>query len=196
MKNYLLILSLLLFGIGLQSQTAKAFNYQAVVRDANGQLLSNQQVGLQINLIVEDGRNTTTVFTENHSPTTNAFGLVNLEIGRGIVEFGQFETLNWSQAMFISIGLDASGGRNYQNMGTAELLSVPYALYAASGGTTELPKDPQLGDIAYYDGTSWQRLPAGEPRAVLTMGKDGIPTWRNPRLDFLLEVALPNGDTI
>ena len=198
MKNYLLVLSLLLIGLDLQAQAPPSFNYQAVVRDADGQILSNQAVGLQISLIANNGVDTSTVYMETHTATTNAFGLVNLEIGRGTEDFGQFDTLDWSQATFIRIGLDLSGGSNYQEMGTAELLSVPYALYASAGGSSELPSDAQTGDIAFYDGSGWQRLAAGAPGTVLTMGPDGLPIWQAlpTPLDSLLEVTLPNGETI
>lgn len=175
------------------AQAPQAFKYQAVVRDAGGQVLADQNVGLKINLIAGD-----TVYIETHNATTNAFGLVNLEIGRGMVQFGDFAQIDWKQTIFIQVSLDATGGTDFQIMGFAELLSVPYALYATEGGSKELPVDPQVGDIAFYDGSAWQRLAAGAPGTVLTMGEDGLPAWQKipGPLDSLLEVTLPNDETI
>jgi hypothetical protein len=192
MKNSTLsIFPLLLLGLYAQAQVPQAFKYQAVVRDASGQVLTNQQVSLKIDLIGAD-----TAYTEIHDNVTNAFGLVNLEIGRGTVQFGDFSQIDWSQQpLFIQVSLDAAGGSDYQIMGFAELLSVPYALHAANSG---LPATPERGDLLYYDGTAWQRLRAGAAGAVLTMGADGLPAWNIsiPPLDSLLKVTMANGDTI
>lgn len=84
-------------------------------------------------------------------------------------------------------------------MGTSELLSVPYALYAANAaGGSGLPSDAQKGDLLYHDGTDWQRLPAGAVGTVLTMGTDGLPVWKalpSP-FDSLLKVTMSNGEVI
>ena len=63
------------------------------------------------------------------------FGLVNLEIGNGTIEIGVFENIDWGNRLhFLKIRMDATGGTNYQLMGTTQLMSVPYALYAESSG--------------------------------------------------------------
>lgn len=220
-KLLLAAFTLLLFTFMAQAQAPQAFKYQAVVRDAAGQVLPDQEVGLQIELFGQD-----TIYRETHTATTNAFGLVNLEIGRGTALFGDFATIDWNQSIGITISLDAAGGTDYEPMGASELLSVPYALYAANGGSSdddgdptneiqtlmqtgaevtlsngggtitvndadadpanelELPADAQTGDLAYYNGTAWQRLPVGIPGAVLTMGADGIPVWYRKFQEF------------
>lgn len=187
-------LTILLFAsFTAQAQAPQAFKYQAVVRNAAGQVLANQLVGLKITLL-----GTGTPYVEVHSVTTNAFGLVNLEVGRGTPVSGNFSQINWAQEnIFVQLALDATGGTNYQNMGTSELLSVPYALYAANSGSSGLPTDAQAGDMVYYDGTAWQRLPAGSTGLVLTMGADGKPFWKAPsELDFLIKLKMTNGDLI
>jgi hypothetical protein len=71
------------------------------------------------------------VYTELHIKTTNAFGLVDLEIGRGTAPTGSFSAINWGTNMyFLKVDMDPAGGATYQLMGTSQLLSVPYALYA------------------------------------------------------------------
>lgn len=183
-------LTVLLFvSSAAQSQAPQAFKYQAVVRNAAGQVLANQSVGLKITLL-----GTGDPYVAVHNVTTNAFGLVNLEIGRGTLVSGNFSQINWAQeTIYVQLSLDATGGTNYQNIGTSELLSVPYALYAANSGNG-LPAGAQTGDIAYYNGTAWQRLPAGVAGSVLTMGEDGLPAWT--QLNSLIKVPMTNGDVI
>jgi hypothetical protein len=193
MKNAVFtFLLFFLFNFSATAQAPQAFKYQAVVRNATGQVLANQSVGLKIDLVQND-----IVYSETHTATTNAFGLVNLNVGRGAVQFGQFDTIHWEQhPVNIKISLDAAGGSNYEVMGASELLSVPYALYASKGSS--LPADASKGDLLYYDGTAWQRLPAGATGATLTINADGKPYWNTPSapLDNPLEVTLTNGEVI
>lgn len=133
MKKLLLsVFTLFLFNALAQAQAPQAFKYQAVVRDAGGQVLPDQQVGLFIELAGVD-----TIYSETHTAMTNSFGLVNLEIGRGTPVFGIFSEIDWNQQVYIVISLDATGGTNYETMGVSELLSVPFALHAANAGNSE-----------------------------------------------------------
>lgn len=177
-----------LFAFTATAQAPQAFKYQTVVRDAAGNVQANTTVNIWTDLV----QNGLDVYQENHNNlTTNAFGLVNLNVGRGAVVSGAFDAIDWSIPTYIKVWL------NGQEMGTSELLSVPYALYAAKGGNSELPASPQTGDIVYYDGTAWQGLPAGAPGTVLTMGADGLPAWKAAsQLDSLLKVTMTNGDVI
>ncbi|MCB0524724.1 MAG: hypothetical protein H6576_18245 [Lewinellaceae bacterium] len=195
MKTYLSTLfGLVCLWASAITQVPQAFKYQAIVRNNVGQILENQNVNLKIDLIQEN-----TVYSETHITTTNAFGLVNLEIGRGSVLFGQFDSIKWGNTPTnIQVSLDLTGGSNYQLMGTAELLSVPYALLSGRSSDTELPTNAKLGDILYFNGLAWQQLPAGAPTTVLTMGEDGKPFWKPlpSALDSLLKVTMDNGDVI
>jgi len=70
-------------------------------------------------------------FTPKPTPTTNATGLATLEIGRGTPVTGSFATINWSTTpIFLKTEIDPAGGTAFVEMGTSELLSVPFALYA------------------------------------------------------------------
>jgi len=114
------------------AQIPQAFKYQAMASDASGNVIKNQKVAFRIS-ILKGNINGISVYTETHADTTNGFGLINLEIGNGTVENGYFKAVNWgNDTYFIKIEMDATGGTNYQFMGTAQLLSVPYAL--CSGG--------------------------------------------------------------
>jgi translation initiation factor 2 beta subunit (eIF-2beta)/eIF-5 len=138
MKNYLKILFILIiniFTIKIFAQSPEVFKYQAIVRNTSGEVLANQNVSFRIS-ILKNNTSGTLVYEEIHTVTTNSFGLVNLNIGEGSVVSGSFSTINWANdKYFLQVELDPTGGTTYLSMGTSQLLSVPYALYAKSAGT-------------------------------------------------------------
>ena len=112
------------------SQAPEGFKYQAVVRNSGNAILANQAVGMQMT-IQQGSIGGTTVYSETFSTTTNAYGLVNLEIGSGTVVSGVFASIDWSNGpFFIETAVDVTGGTSYVVMGTSQLMSVPYALHA------------------------------------------------------------------
>ena len=130
MKN-LFTLSLLVIAItaSVFCQPPQAFKYQAVVRDAAGEIISNQAVDMRIS-IHDETAGGSIIYQETFSETTNQFGLINLNIGLGTpVGSYNFESIDWSaDSKFIEIEIDDGSG--YIAMGTSELFSVPYALYS------------------------------------------------------------------
>ena len=111
-------------------QAPEAFKYQAVIRDGSSLILTNQAVGMQL-MIRQGSAGGPAVYTETFAPTTNAYGLVNLEIGSGTVISGDFTTIDWANGpYFIETAFDVTGGTSYAVMGTSQLMSVPYALHA------------------------------------------------------------------
>ncbi len=141
-----LILSLVAIAtISLSSfgQAPEGFKYQAVVRDAGNLILNNQAVGIRMT-IQQGSIGGTTIYQETFTPTTNGYGLVNLEIGSGTVMSGTFATIDWSNGpYFIETAVDVTGGTSYAVMGTSQLMSVPYALYAKTSGNGQGPVGPQ-----------------------------------------------------
>ena len=141
MKRLLLFTCILfLTALTATAQTPRAMNYQGLARDQAGELIANKLVALRIS-IVEGSPQGTTVYTEVHKTTTNAFGSFSLQIGRGAVERGKFENIAWgSSNQYLRVEFDAAGGTNYKLMGSSELLSVPYAYHAGTAtklfGTT------------------------------------------------------------
>ena len=130
-KVFIIIISII-FCSSTFAQAPKGFNYQAVVRDAEGYVLSNKSVGFRISILQGEA----TVFTETHSERTNQFGLVSFQIGSGTVENSSFDDINWGlEACFLKVEMDPTGGTNYTVSGIEQLLSVPYALYAQSSGS-------------------------------------------------------------
>ena len=160
MRRITLIFLLSFLGVGLiNAQSPDMFNYQAVARDDQGNVLSNQDVGIKIS-ILQGSASGTVVYEEEHSKTTNAQGLVNLKIGDGSVMSGTFSNIDWSSGpFFIEVGLDEAGGSDYSTMGTSQLLSVPYAKYsessanAFSGDYENLSNKPwkSKGDTLYHE---------------------------------------------
>jgi hypothetical protein len=129
MKNIFSIL-LIAFAIQLFSQTPQGFNYSAVARDASGKALANRNIAVQMS-ILKGSVSGTVQYSENHSLTTDAYGLFNLVVGNGVAQSGNLATINWgADNYFLKTALDANGGTNFLTMGTTQLLSVPYALHA------------------------------------------------------------------
>ena len=119
----------------LYGQAPKSFSYQTVIRDASWNPLVNQAVGVQVS-ILEGTATGTVVYQENHAASTSQIGLVNLAIGSGNISLGVFDSINWgANSHFIQIDIDVTGGSNYITMGTTQLRSVPYALFAEKSNT-------------------------------------------------------------
>jgi hypothetical protein len=149
-KKLTLVLALFAFHFSLSTlwaQAPQSFEYQAVVRDASGNILANQAVGVQIT-ILQGSAAGTNVYQETFSPTTNDYGLMNLQIGTGTTG-GDFSTVDWANGpYFIEVALDVTGGNSYSVMGTSQLLSVPYALHAK---TVEVNDACNLFNYYYAD---------------------------------------------
>jgi len=112
-----------------QAQSPEAFKYQAVVRDASNTIVNSQAVGMQL-VILQGSPTGTPVYTEEFATTTNAYGLVNIEIGNGVTT-DNFSAIDWANGpYFIETSIDLTGGTAYNVMGTSQLVSVPYALHA------------------------------------------------------------------
>ena len=125
------------------TQVPEKMSYQAVVRNTTNNLVTNQPVGMQIS-ILQGSATGTAVYVETQTPTSNANGLVSLEIGGGSVVSGNMATINWANGpYFIKTETDPTGGSSYTITGTSQLLSAPYALYAkTSGSSTPGPQGP------------------------------------------------------
>jgi len=114
----------------ISAQPSSFFKYQAVARDGSGTILAGKMVGFQIS-VLKNNASGPVVYREIHQKATNAFGLVDLEIGNGTPGSGDFSKIDWgSDKFFIKIEMDPAGGTTFQTMGTSQLLSVPYALFA------------------------------------------------------------------
>ena len=134
MKKLLITLLLALTStLSLQAQTPQGFNYQATVRNAGGELIVNQNVNFRFN--IQQGSETSSpIFTETHLVSPDDLGQVNLVIGDGTSIIGDFSQIDWSLGSYF-LGIELNTGAGYVAMGTTQLLSVPFALYAENSGT-------------------------------------------------------------
>lgn len=146
------------------AQAPAKFNYQGVARDASGNVLANQAIGLQFTLLSGSPTGTTELI-ETHTTTTNMFGLFNVVIGDGTNLFVNPAMDLGTASHYLKVELDATGGTNYLEMGTSQLLSVPYAIYAATSGNGEGPAGPM--------GATGPQGPTGASGATGAMGITG-----------------------
>ena len=163
----ILLTAFMLVGELAMAQTPNGINYQAVLRNTSNQIITNQNVGIRLS-ILENTSTGTVVYSETFNTTTNSYGVVNLVLGSGTVLSGVFANINWSSAShFVKVDVDFTGGTSYQFMGTSQLQSVPYALYAAKASsfdevdgdtTNELQMLNLSNDTLYLTNGNWVYL--------------------------------------
>ena len=125
-----------------KSPAPQAMNYQGIARDLLGKPLQHKAIALRISVLA-GGADAPAVYSELHRVTTTEQGAFSLAVGRGTTTQGTFSALQWgSTNHFLRVEIDPAGGSSFRVMGTSELLSVPYALYAglAGGVSTDLSK--------------------------------------------------------
>ena len=127
-------------------RSTDGFSYQAVVRDANGELVDNAKVGLRLTLT--SGENGQAMYQETHTPTTNSYGVLSVTVGKGTpAKDNSIDKVNWGSGnVWMRVEIDPKGGTKYTDMGSTKLQSVPYAYYAANGGNGEKGEKGDKGD--------------------------------------------------
>jgi hypothetical protein len=124
---------------GLQAQAPQKIDYQAIAREMDGQPIAENNITVRIS-IIRGPLPGTMEFQEVHAIQTDKFGLFSLGIGTGTITLGSFSGIDWSSEYhFVQIEIDESNSGSFVDMGTLELMSVPYALYAERSGTSEKP---------------------------------------------------------
>ncbi|TCD22066.1 hypothetical protein EZ456_18160 [Pedobacter psychrodurus] len=173
MKKLLLIAWLCMgLTLAVKAQAPQQFNYQGAARNANGTPLANKNIALRISIL--DASSTGTVqYSEVRNVTTNALGLYALAIGATGASSvnGTIAGVTWASGLkFVKVEIDPDNGTNFSLAGTAQLLSVPYALYAANG-----PKgDPGVAGPTGPQGIAGPQGPAGVVGAVGAQGPIGL----------------------
>jgi len=164
MKNICITILIFLLSINcIQAQAPDGFNYQAVVRNNNGDLIVNSNVYFKFN-IIQGSQTSIPVFTEIHYVPTDDLGQVNVVIGQGTAITGNFSELDWSLGNYY-LGIELDSGNGYVAMGTTQLLSVPYALYSNKSGNSSsspsLPNGTNDGDVLKWDSENqvWKVFP-------------------------------------
>ncbi len=174
--KFLSLLLLMIVSSAAYAQSPNSFKYQATARTSQGELVVNQEVGMRVSVIHDDPTGEV-VYQEIFSTTTNSFGLININIGEGVSE-DNFSQIQWSEgAFFIKIEMDVNGGNDYQDFGTSQLLSVPYALYSNTSGSSNYTFNPtspsgykNLEPITFqvYDGHNYT-VPSGKILYILNI---------------------------
>ena len=183
----IIALAHILISSSIFAQAPQKMSYQAVIRNSNDSLLVSTPVGMRISL-VQSSPTGTVVYSETQTATTNANGLVSLQIGIGTAVSGTFAGIDWAAGpYYVKTETDLAGGTNYTIISSNELLSVPYALFSANG--TPGPQGPAgtfppgtvAGEMNYWNGTAWVTVAPGlslPGDLALTLSLcNGVPTW-------------------
>lgn len=161
MKKILSPILMLTMASRLLSQAPQGINYQAALRNGSGQALANTALTLRLGIYSGAGA-TLKVYEETQSLTSNNTGVVNCVIGKGSVTSGNFTTINWGSDQF-HLKAEANTGGGFLDLGTQQLISVPYAMYSnQAGGISGTISPAQIGgggaatdQVLSWNGSSW-----------------------------------------
>lgn len=132
MKHLSLLFSFILATLSLSAQDA--ISYQAVARNAEGKILSEQLIGVKVE-ILQGSADGAAIYSETHQAETSPTGVVNLSIGNGTEPSGAFSDIDWgATTYFLKLSMDTKGGKDYQEISTTQIMPVPVALYAKEAG--------------------------------------------------------------
>ncbi len=154
MKNIFSTL-FILFSTFIFAQVPQGISYQAIALNGSGNPVVSSNVGVRLS-VLDVSATGTALYTETHTKTTNAQGLFNLVIGQGTPTAGTFSSINWgTNSKFLKVEMDAAGGTNYTLVGTTQLLSVPYALYAGKVDYNNIRNNPdEVGTLSFMTSTN------------------------------------------
>ena len=184
MRTIYSIIVLMLITLNLWSQVPQQFSYQAVLRDDKGRILDDKKVSVRISML-KGKENGDLVYQEYHHTITNVNGLITLQIGRGDEISGDFSKIDWSSGPFyLKTEVSTTGSNKYDLYGTSQLLSVPYALYAANSQPGSKGAKGDQGDglingtknnqLLYWNGSNWVILNPGTHGQTLTWCDAGL----------------------
>jgi hypothetical protein len=179
MKKTLLIAMLWLsLAFAAKAQTPQQFNYQGAARNVNGTPLANKSIALRIS-ILDASATGTAQYIETRNVVTNAYGLYSVAIGSAgtTSSTGTLGGVNWGTGLkFIKVEIDPDNGANFSLAGTAQLLSVPYALFSANGPTGAKGDVGATGAIGPQGATGPQGPigPTGLTGATGATGSQGV----------------------
>jgi len=172
-KVYAIIVTVLIVASSY-AQAPSKMSYQAIVRNSSNQLVTNHAVGMRIS-ILQGSASGTSVYSETQTSTTNANGLVSIEIGG---EIG-FDAIDWANGpYFIKTETDPTGSTSYTITGTSQILNVPYALYAKNAAnypeTDPVYAASPAKDIESEDITNWNNKLDAQIYQTLRISNDTI----------------------
>lgn len=177
MKRFLIFIIAIALVFVIQAQTPQGIPFQAAARNANGNILANTAISVRFT-IHDSTANGVTVYQETQNATTTQQGMFGLNMGMGTPVNGTFAGINWgNNAKFMQVELSTNSGSSYTDMGTTQMMSVPYALYAKTAeSSNNISNGTANNQMLYWNGSSWVNLNPGTNGQVLTMC-NGTLTW-------------------
>ena len=179
----LLLLSLFTFFSGmLIAQAPALIPYQAVARDASGAALNGATINTRFT--IHDGTATgAAVWQELQTVTTSALGLFTAQLGSSV----PLTVVNWANgSKFMQVEIDL--GQGFVDMGTQQMLSVPYALHAGSVSLNVSAMGDTLsvgnGEYVIIPGISAANANGGGTSTGTTLHTCGAPNVHNPDLTY------------
>ena len=169
MKNLSLFLMLFMFANIAFSQVPQGIPYQAAAKSSTGATLANTTISIRFT-IHDSVATGTTLYQETFSPTTNTQGVFSVNAGMGTPVTGIFSTINWgTNAKFMQVEMDPAGGSSYVDMGTTQMMSVPYAMYAAKASSISSGVLSSINNIDVFDsvGTFVWTVPSGVTKIIV-----------------------------
>ena len=116
----------------IQTIAQNGFAYQAVIRDSEGNLITNQKVGLRFRLLYADS----VCYAETQDAVTNQYGNISVVIGNVTKpESGSFAGVPWNTLdITLKVEVKPEGTKDFKLLGQTKINPAPYAMYAAQGG--------------------------------------------------------------
>jgi hypothetical protein len=196
MKRIIILLAVVVLAADVFAQAPQKMSYQAVIRDAGSNLIKSLPVGMKIS-ILQGSISGTVVYTETQTPSTNANGLVTIEIGGGT----GFNTIDWANGpYFIKTETDPTGGTSYTITGISQLLSVPYALFAKTAASYS-ETDPVFvahaaNGITGANITNWNNAYGWGNHSGLYRPLSYVPSWSEITSNPFSFVSLANNQLL
>jgi uncharacterized protein (TIGR02145 family) len=162
MNKLIIILSILIFKFG-SAQPPALIPYQAIARDAAGNAVLNQNIGLRFS-IHDQTITGNVVWQEAQTVLSNPLGVVVTSLG----SVSDLSAVNWANGdKFLQVEMDITGGTSYSDMGTQQMMSVPYALFAGTSGqltstgasSVNVGSTSLLGDTLYTQNGGYVIIP-------------------------------------
>lgn len=184
MRYYLLLLFVFV-SFFVKSQAPQSINYQAIARDAGGNLVTTA-IGIKFQ-IFQGSVGGTLIYEETNTATPSSAGVFNVGIGLGAPVIGTFSSIAWgSGPYFLQVSIDPAGGTSYSSVGSAQLVSVPYALFAE-----------KAGNASSYTAGNGITISSGSitnaaPDQTVTLNAAGITTVSGTYPNYTVGVASPS----
>ncbi|MBK7094724.1 MAG: hypothetical protein IPH57_06665 [Saprospiraceae bacterium] len=188
MRTIVIFIALMFCNAIINAQVPRTFKYQTLAHDQTGNIYSNKDLTFKISILkgIVSGK---LVYSEIHKATTNASGLVELNIGNGNFILTDFTSIDWlDDTYFIKVEMDTTGNGTFINMSTSQLLSVPYSL--ASKISEQVADNSVTTSKIANNAVNISKLPPGASSTTYLRG-DG--KWAFPPIS-LISLGGENGN--